>query len=324
MPQLYTPFVEKTLGNISSAYLGRQQADRQAGQQRQMQQLTQSAYMGDQQAMATLAGVNPQAAQQIQTMQRQTSQDKLAATASQRKGQQDQQKILGGILSEAAKLDTFEEAQSYAAREVEGYGLTGMPPLTEEAYNQVREIARPAEEVSAYDQARIDKITVEVEKIKAETQALKANPPGKKLSDAQAKASGFFNRMESAQSEIDKVLKASPEFEVQSVWEAGPAAISNMFATKEFQQYKQAADDWIRAKLRRESGAVIGEDEMDKEYSTYFPVFGDSDAVIEQKKRARKVAEEGMKLSAGTGVKEKPAATGPELSDEELLSKYLR
>jgi hypothetical protein len=70
----------------------------------------------------------------------------------------------------------------------------------------------------------------------------------------------------------------------------------------ETQQYQQAADDWIRSKLRKESGAVIGEDEMAKEYATYFPQPGDSKEVIEQKARARKVATDAMKRMAGTAI----------------------
>jgi len=69
--------------------------------------------------------------------------------------------------------------------------------------------------------------------------------------------------------------------------------------TTEQQQYKQAADDWIRAKLRKESGAVIGEDEMRKEYETYFPQVGDLPEVIAQKAQARAIATNAMKTSAG-------------------------
>jgi hypothetical protein len=65
------------------------------------------------------------------------------------------------------------------------------------------------------------------------------------------------------------------------------------------QRYQQAASDWIRAKLRKESGAAIGVDEANQEYATYFPMSGDSAAVIEQKRQARLLATEAMKMSAG-------------------------
>lgn len=65
------------------------------------------------------------------------------------------------------------------------------------------------------------------------------------------------------------------------------------------QQYEQAAQAWIRAKLRKESGAAIGVDEMAQEYRTYFPQINDTPANIKQKAEARRIATEAMKKSAG-------------------------
>jgi hypothetical protein len=65
------------------------------------------------------------------------------------------------------------------------------------------------------------------------------------------------------------------------------------------QQYDQAAQDWIRAKLRKESGAAIGADEMKQEYATYFPMVGDTPEKIAQKAEARRVVTLGMGKSAG-------------------------
>jgi len=69
--------------------------------------------------------------------------------------------------------------------------------------------------------------------------------------------------------------------------------------TEDQQKYKQAQEDWVRAKLRKESGAVIGEQEMADEIRTYFPVPGEPKSVVEQKAQARKQAEAGMRASAG-------------------------
>lgn len=64
--------------------------------------------------------------------------------------------------------------------------------------------------------------------------------------------------------------------------------LANKTLSTDQQLYKNAADEWIRAKLRKESGAAIGNDEMDKEYRTYFPMPGDSVKVIQQKASLRK------------------------------------
>lgn len=72
------------------------------------------------------------------------------------------------------------------------------------------------------------------------------------------------------------------------------------------QRYRQAAMNWIRANLRKESGAAIGVDEMEQEYRTYFPVVGDTQEVIDQKRRARELTTQAMIRSAG------PAFQAPE------------
>lgn len=110
----------------------------------------------------------------------------------------------------------------------------------------------------------------------------------------QSKAEGFHDRMIHAQQEIDSL----GDYDSTATWEK-IRSVTNTTASPEYQRYQQAADDWIRAKLRKESGAVIGEEEMAAEYRNYFPQFGDSQEVIEQKRRARKVAENAMFKSAG-------------------------
>lgn len=87
---------------------------------------------------------------------------------------------------------------------------------------------------------------------------------------------------------------------------AGNAAMST-----EGQLYRQAQEDWVRAKLRRESGAVIGEEEMAREIQVYFPQPGDSEAVIAQKSEARRVATEAMRQGAGRAAPTVPARAAP-------------
>ena len=119
--------------------------------------------------------------------------------------------------------------------------------------------------------------------------------PPKALTSDQAKAKGFYSRMIASQGELDRL----GDFDPTTAGETVPAMLGNWATSKEKQQHQQAADDWIRAKLRKESGAVIGADEMQAEYDNYFPVFGDSKEVISQKARARKVAEAAMRDASG-------------------------
>jgi hypothetical protein len=78
--------------------------------------------------------------------------------------------------------------------------------------------------------------------------------------------------------------------------------------------YLQAADAWVRAKLRDESGAAISEEEMAKEYSTFFPQFNDTPELIAEKARMRgKLTEQ---MGSASGVKDPSDA--PPATDSDL------
>jgi hypothetical protein len=85
--------------------------------------------------------------------------------------------------------------------------------------------------------------------------------------------------------------------------------------TKEQQAYKQAADNWIRANLRKESGAAIPPEEMALEYETYFPMPGDTDLVIQQKAEARDVTTQAMIKNAGPVFNAPAIGQRPKLKD---------
>ena len=133
--------------------------------------------------------------------------------------------------------------------------------------------------------------------------------------EAQSTAAGFAQRMELANSIINNLPAG-----VQPGWgtraaEAIPlvgGAIARTGQSVETQKYDQAAQDWIRAKLRKESGAAIGKDEMVQEYNTYFPQVGDSPEKLAQKAEARRVATLGMQKAAGKAYEPyTPLATSP-------------
>lgn len=138
---------------------------------------------------------------------------------------------------------------------------------------------------------------------------------GGQPTEAQSTAAGFAQRMELANSIINNLPAG-----VQPGWgtraaEAIPfvgGAIARTGQSVETQKYDQAAQDWIRAKLRKESGAAIGKDEMVQEYNTYFPQVGDSPEKLAQKAEARRVATIGMQKAAGKAYEPyTPLATSP-------------
>jgi hypothetical protein len=125
---------------------------------------------------------------------------------------------------------------------------------------------------------------------------------GGKPTEGETNAAGFAQRMELAQSIISGLPAGSQPGAGTRTLEAIPfvgGALARSGQTAQTQQFDQAAQDWIRAKLRKESGAAIGVDEARQEYATYFPMVGDTPEKIAQKAEARRVVTEGMKKSAG-------------------------
>lgn len=118
--------------------------------------------------------------------------------------------------------------------------------------------------------------------------------PATKPTDAQSLAGGFYERMNSASETIDALEESGYDPSTVS-----HAAVPDMLAPPETQQYRQAQRDWVRSKLRKESGAVISEKEMADEIKTFFPQPNDSPKNIAQKRRARAIAERAMYRQAG-------------------------
>ena len=130
-----------------------------------------------------------------------------------------------------------------------------------------------------------------------------------KYNDSQLIAANFANRMDESTKLIESLTPKAKE--ARTGWLGRMAQVLDILPLGEFgtmtgeailhsnispeqQQYMNAARNWITANLRKESGAAIPPSELTAEYEKYFPVAGDSGAVIEQKAQLRKVAERGM------------------------------
>ncbi len=118
-------------------------------------------------------------------------------------------------------------------------------------------------------------------------------PTEKTYKQFQLQAASFADRMAKAEGLLQpyEVSNANMVNNTASTLGKVPligSYLENKALTSDQQLYRNAASEWIRAKLRKESGAAIGDAEMDKEYRTYFPVPGDSQKVIKQKAELRK------------------------------------
>ncbi len=121
-------------------------------------------------------------------------------------------------------------------------------------------------------------------------------------SGEESNAAGFLVRMKDATKLLD-TFESSGKPNVLTSSVSGVPLVGGVLErgaqTKEQQQYKNAALSWIRAKLRKESGAAIGADEARQEYENYFPVVGDTAEVIAQKRSLRQSAMDEMRLASG-------------------------
>ena len=160
---------------------------------------------------------------------------------------------------------------------------------------------------------------------------LKGAAASGKPTEAEQNAAGFAQRME----RVTGIIDALPPSAAPGMGSAIAGAIPLVggvaqrgVQSEQTQQFQQAANDWIRAKLRKESGAAIGKDEMDAEFRTYFPQINDGPAVIAQKADARRVATEAMKTAAGKSYRPyvptaAPAAGGaPVLTWDPVAKKF--
>lgn len=120
--------------------------------------------------------------------------------------------------------------------------------------------------------------------------------------EGERNAAGYLMRMTEASKLIDQFEGSGAATYGTQTAAAVPfvgGAIRRAVMTPEQQQYRQAQEDWVRAKLRKESGASIATDEMDREIETYFPMPGEGKEVIAQKRKARATANAAMRQSSG-------------------------
>lgn len=130
-----------------------------------------------------------------------------------------------------------------------------------------------------------------------------------KFSEGATKAANFANMMKAAESQLGQVTENPIGF-FGRIAEGLPEGVANPLRSPEYQNYRQAAMQWVRAKLRKESGAAISDAEFEGEFNTYFPQYGDGPQVIAQKNAARAEAQRGMEAES-RGAYEQLFGGGP-------------
>ena len=76
--------------------------------------------------------------------------------------------------------------------------------------------------------------------------------------------------------------------------------------TDEYRSFLQAKTNFVTAVLRKESGAAISSEEFTNEDKKYFPQPGDKQELIDQKRQARILAIDTLRMSAGRAIQPQP------------------
>ena len=152
----------------------------------------------------------------------------------------------------------------------------------------------------------------------------------KPLTESQGKATTFALRMKEANKILEDFEKEGTftPSALRSAAEKMPfiggglgAAAGFVAESGDEQRIRQARENFITAVLRQESGAVIGQEEFDREERKYFPQIGDTPETIKQKRKARQLAIDAMSYQAGPG-KTKVKEFNPEGIGREQKEKF--
>ena len=126
--------------------------------------------------------------------------------------------------------------------------------------------------------------------------------PQRPATEAQKTVAEYAARIEQAEPTLSKLEEyisklGTLKFEVMK---KAPAALQSA----EFQQYMQASRNFINAKLRRESGAVISPTEFSEARAQYLPVAGDTAGTLTLKRNNRALVFNSLKTSAGSAYQQ--------------------
>jgi hypothetical protein len=172
--------------------------------------------------------------------------------------------------------------------------------------------------------------------IKAELQEIidekkrKRGQAGKSLSEAEGNALAYSERMRfdnriMDQAEINGVNPRKDLIDgfIANYTQDKSFSIGNALLDEGFQSFKVAADNFIRAVLRKESGAAIAESEYIGAFRDYIPLLGDSPKVVEQKRALRKGITNTMRKISGVPWDDSEFVNAPlQFKSKEQADKY--
>jgi len=145
---------------------------------------------------------------------------------------------------------------------------------------------------------RVDKGTGQATPVVTQAGTPFKDGAGTKLTESEGKNTLYLSQMTGAENVLDKVGGSASPARV----ELARSPLTNVLAGKDGQRIAQAQEQWAEGFLRAKTGAASTPAEMAANLRTFFPVVGDSDEVIKQKRLAREQAVKDMSIPAGRGA----------------------
>jgi len=154
-----------------------------------------------------------------------------------------------------------------------------------------------------------------------------------KPTETETNAAGFASRMVAANQITSKLATGQQPKTGEAVLSAIPLIGSKIpeiipegigGLSPERRQYLQAANNFIRANLRKESGAAIGADEWMAEFVNYFPQYNDDAQTIKNKEIFRNILTQNMVAAGGKSYKAPSMEAPQSMTDAYGLNPRLR
>ena len=164
----------------------------------------------------------------------------------------------------------------------------------------------------------------------ANEQKQKRGRAGKSLSEAEGNALMYSERLKFANETMDQMVieGAAPEMDFLNGLIANYTGgktfnIANALIDPKYQKWKSAADNYIRATLRKESGAAIADHEYIGGFKDYIPLLGDSAELKEHKRDLRIGVADTMRRISGVPWEETYLPRKPmRFPSEEAANRY--
>lgn len=123
---------------------------------------------------------------------------------------------------------------------------------------------------------------------------------GARLTEQQSKDVIYYTRGLDADATLSALDTQLTDFSQARLAELAPLGLGNYIRTPEFQQAKQAADNFLASILRKDTGAAITSQEFDLYGPIFLPQPGDAPETLAQKRRARILAMDAIRSGLGT------------------------